>query len=49
VPCKPLGPLAMTLQGAQVAIEDGAGVDGLRLSVEDPNSSVDAADTVEFM
>ena len=34
MPFKPAGPLAMTLQGAHVAIEDGAGVDGLRLTEE---------------
>ena len=65
MPFKPTGPLAMTLQGAHVAIEDGTGVDGLTLSKElvcyeviqngagtapviDPDSTVDAADIVEF-
>ena len=34
MPFKPAGPLAMTLQGAHVAIIDEAGVDGLRVSEE---------------
>ena len=34
MPFKPAGPLAMTLQGAHVAVVDKAGMDGLRLSEE---------------